>query len=221
MKRNSQSSIDNRQSTIGFTLVELLVVIAIIALLAGILIPTIRSSLLSAAVAKTRTRIRELSDGTQAYKDDNNSYPYYPGQIDWPASISATNGSLLLANALFTDSSGTFPTSNYAGCKTKDSLSDNSISDRFSKGPMAIMYYPAAIGGSGLAQYSEGHNSTHTTGVTWETPSGITDDFSHYVQDRRFSGDSSTTPQHPGMFLLIAAGKDRTYGTSDDITNWK
>lgn len=59
----------------GFTLTELLVVIVIIAILIGILIPTIKAIRQSAYTAETRSTIAQLSGAIQRYYQDHNAYP--------------------------------------------------------------------------------------------------------------------------------------------------
>lgn len=43
--------------------------------------------------------------------------------------------------------------------------------------------------------------------------------FQNFIRDRRFLGDTSTTPYNNGTFLLMAPGPDRCYGTVDDVNN--
>jgi prepilin-type N-terminal cleavage/methylation domain-containing protein len=69
----------------GFTLVELLVVIGIIALLVGILVPTVSKVRQSVHGANTRALMQKIAAASSAYQLTFNSYPgimpnsYYPG----------------------------------------------------------------------------------------------------------------------------------------------
>ena len=56
----------------SFTLIELLVVIAIIAILAGILMPSLASSRERAKLSNCANNLKQLGFGTIAYADDNN-----------------------------------------------------------------------------------------------------------------------------------------------------
>lgn len=60
---------------LGFTLIELLVVIAIIAILAGILLPTLGRAKTTARVVKVRTEISGLVGAIQQYHSTYGRYP--------------------------------------------------------------------------------------------------------------------------------------------------
>ena len=217
----------------AFTLIELIVVISIIALLISILLPALSKATKLAACSRTRARISELAAGCEAYHTDNG---YYPGQqyhSELMGDGGSFTGSQWLAKALFTDPSTTpsFPQAKYAPLHVEDDLINHpnhsedtpTISDRddSSGAPMPILYYPARLGVSGLRQYKEADNAPYTQGVHWQYPSDDTTGgqtpFEKYIKDRRFQGNSSTTPYRPQQFLMIAAGMDRKYGTDDDI----
>ena len=59
----------------GFTLIELLTVMAILGVLAGILIPTVRSARISANKAKTRAQFGQWSAGFEQFRQEYGTYP--------------------------------------------------------------------------------------------------------------------------------------------------
>ncbi len=61
----------------GFTLIELLVVITVIAILAGILIPTVAIIQHNARIAKSTNNLKQIGGAIEAYKTDQNNY-------EWP-----------------------------------------------------------------------------------------------------------------------------------------
>jgi len=199
----------------GFTLIELLTVIMIIVILMGILMPTIQGVRRAGYAAKCRTLLGVLESGIQTYYSDQ---AQYPGQINPGIIGGGDTGSQVLAQGMFTKKDGTgFPTEGYAPLNA-DVLAEingqgNTISDQFPR-PMAVCYYVSRPGQSGLGQFVYADNNLHTNGKTGPTS------FSDFIKDRRFKGDSSTTPYRDGEYLLIAPGPDRKYFTSDDVKNW-
>jgi len=67
----------DRNTSGGFTLIELLVVIAIIAILAGLLLPSLSSAKQHAHVAKCLGNMRQIGIAFKLYVDDNkNRFPF-------------------------------------------------------------------------------------------------------------------------------------------------
>jgi len=209
----------------AFTLIELLTVILIISLLVGILVPTVRAVIQAASAANTNATIQSLSGGIQQYYTENNNV--YPGQ-NVPSSF--VYGSHWLMRAMFTRKGATsvnysaapaadFPLDAYVPIKAgliQRSTSGTDYSNAWLgdgyPSPMAICYYPARLGGSGLSQYTENDNTTHTSGKTGGT-------FSDFIKDTRLD-TGGNTPYRSGQYLLIAPGSDRKYFTRDDVRNW-
>ena len=62
--------------THAFTLIELLIVVAIIAILAAIAVPNFLEAQTRAKVSRAKSDLRTLATGLEAYRIDNNNYPY-------------------------------------------------------------------------------------------------------------------------------------------------
>ncbi|MCC6545636.1 type II secretion system protein GspG [Candidatus Sumerlaeota bacterium] len=65
----------------AFTLIELLIVVAIIAILAAIAVPNFLEAQTRSKVARTQADLRTMATAIEAYRVDNNSYPYVTGLL--------------------------------------------------------------------------------------------------------------------------------------------
>ena len=63
----------------AFTLIELLIVVAIIAILAAIAVPNFLEAQTRSKVSRVKADQRTLATGIEAYRIDENSYPYTAG----------------------------------------------------------------------------------------------------------------------------------------------
>ncbi len=66
----------------GFTLIELLIVVAIIAILAAIAVPNFLEAQTRSKVSRAKADIRTVVTGLEAYRVDNNKYPYSDSQVN-------------------------------------------------------------------------------------------------------------------------------------------
>lgn len=200
----------------GFTLIELLMVVLITSILVAMLMPVIVQVLKSMTATKSQQRVTILSNGAIAYYKDNMVYPgqdvWGKGQLD----NGTLTGSQLLAKALFADPDGSgFPRSNYAQYDPSDSLwtlnsKANTIGDCWAKGQtMALCYYPARLGETGVGMFHEADNTAYTAAAAGGT-------FASAIGHPAMPG----VPVKANQFIIIGPGLGRTYFTADDVSNF-
>lgn len=68
----------------GFTLIELLIVVAIIAILAAIAVPNFLEAQVRAKISRSRSDMRTMATGLEAYSIDNGKYPPWLNSFTTP-----------------------------------------------------------------------------------------------------------------------------------------
>jgi prepilin-type N-terminal cleavage/methylation domain-containing protein len=201
----------------GFTLIELLVVMAIIALLAGILVPTIGALSRAGYEATTKSHMQALEKGIEKYHTDHGAYP---GQ---DRAGSGMEASQTLVRLLFTPKGDDPFASDWEPQDAYVSLAENMIDETGNETgtneayvpmdgyprPMAICYWWSEPGEQGSTdQFSQDKNS----GLLTREEGSLSE---------LISGTATGIPLGDGKYILVAAGKDRTFFTPDDLTNWR
>jgi len=78
----------------GFTLIEMLVVIAIIALLAGMLLPSLSKARIKARVAKAKTEMLNIRVSIEQYYSDYSTYPTNDKDYNCSGAVGTDYGAL-------------------------------------------------------------------------------------------------------------------------------
>lgn len=216
-----------RNPTSAFTLVEILIVVILIALLAGILMPSLLRARQLAYLANTRAYIAQLESGALRYQQENQ---YFPGQDDPTLLGGGGNpftGSQILGVRLFgLDISGdeivyqsgkTAPTSAYVEYQPERVANSDTggDTDKYSFAPVdffpgdaaaVILYYPSRLGNDGTFSgdsraFEFSDNSTYTG-----TGTGVEDKFISAIRDTRFG--TGNRAYNADTFLLFGKALD-------------
>ena len=227
-----------RENRKAFTLIEVLVVVAIIAMLVAITVPAVQQAMDLARNATVKAQLHSLELGLDMFKSDrlagNGSYPP-SNDTNQPSK----SGAELLCDFLVgIDLKGFDPTGNYGltdprrppyikletaefedyGTNPDDGL-DYIMKCKWE---MPILYYRATPGepltsGNVANFYTEADNESFITSYTsGADPYPNTGGFDTYITNPQISN----VPYKADSFILISAGKDKIYGTEDDVKNF-
>ncbi len=187
----------------------------IIALLMGILVPSLSAILKSSAATLTRARMTAINRGLEQFSREHSGM--YPGQIR-PDRLDSTTGSQLLARALYTQvdpdtGDADYPANAYDEYEKGNLLDykghNDCMSDLNGSRAMPICYYPSRKAYKGSKnQYKKSDNDELTDGSEGGS-------FSNAIENPE-TGKAA----NDGAFLLIAPGPDRKYFNEDDVTNY-
>lgn len=121
---------------------------------------------------------------------------------------------------------GTMQYAHLEGVNFKSGNDNPVIMDMYFEPPRAVLYYKADWDGKTIRErYSYEDNAAITTDKSvdggsihphFDTP----EEFYEYIRDPK-TDPNAPRPYNADSFLLIMAGRDREYGTEDDITNFR
>ncbi len=230
----------------AFTLIELLVVISIIALLAGILVPTIQRGSAQTYATRSLAHIKAISNGLDMFHQD---MQFYPGQMDHNNMHGLTATEVLVrylcttrdrreqwargwgghdAEDIFTNDfrlqNAYIDPEDEGGLVDDDSGSATGFAyvpvDGFpERKAMPICYWPARKGATDWREaFNPNHNHEHSNNR--EMVPWIDLDQAQGRQTwKPFVYDDSRSALRTDRYLLISAGIDREWFTHDDQTN--
>ncbi|MHC5064827.1 MAG: type II secretion system protein [Planctomycetota bacterium] len=204
--------------TAGFTLLELLVVIAIISLLAVALLPNITQAMWSSEETETKARMNELALAVESFERKFGLYPpddfksILPDRLPVQAKPDGINAGIeSMVIFLSWKNFGGVTLESHEDWFANTDGDDNEVVipllDRSSKVEVVDAW------GTPFAYF---HNRNYSK---VQTMVGIGDDAlgGDSMRVRAFKNPNSSGYLNPRKFQLISAGKDRIFGTEDDL----
>jgi len=269
----------------AFTIVELLTVLAVLALLVGLLIPSLIIARNAARVAKQRVQLASIDQALLAFRNDDGDYPqsvvtetamagvyycgaqklaeamfgldllgFYPG-TSWNGNISeytTSPGSVLAdrkkryldleavdvvtVNNLYGTYANQLAEGTYVICDVFGRM-DVTIGTKQKKVGLPILYFKAdpskfsfSMGTLNDNVYDIRDNlQLIVAQMLFDQNVNNLPDNAHKIMNNFFLGEykivdpkitTKNWPYRPDSYILISAGLDGLYGTSDDITNF-